>query len=45
MKAQELAGYFAKKIGKPIAYALDETEIGGSTLSPLRCPRRTFCTR
>ena len=30
MKAQELANYFAKKIGKPISFAIDETQIGGS---------------
>lgn len=30
MKAAELAVYFAKKIGKPIAFTIDETEIGGS---------------
>jgi hypothetical protein len=30
MKAQELALYFTNKFGKPIAFMIDETDIGGS---------------
>jgi len=28
VKAQELAVYFTKKIGKPIAFTIDETDMG-----------------
>jgi len=35
MKAHELAGYFAKKVGKPIAFTIDEIAVGGSLSSEL----------
>jgi hypothetical protein len=35
MKAHELAGYFAKKVGKPIAFTIDEIAVGGSFSSEL----------
>lgn len=51
MKAQELANYFVKKVGKPILCSIDQMDLGEAfsgditySIEPSRCRTKICCT-